>query len=313
MTDEQLKAIASGVIDLGDAIRNIGLALWPIPPMPPPIDPPPVDPPPVEPPTESEFMRAVVLREDFEPDHVGDYGGRFHPRADDWYTFGNLPAYNVTGKSWGLSFKLFNHSPPTGTSPLSLWDDSSPQWQMKCPGPTRLAVAFALTGGSYDGFDEVVDDMTGRWVHVVIGYDYEGRFGRIWIDGVLRLTKGIPHGIGHSPNSTPPLIVNSTAAGHAPGDISIDELVYAVGAAPTQADVDALSGIVPKPPGFSNGVTDGTIWAEANGEEFAALALHDPMAWIDGRNVTMKQTVNNPPLRKRYEAPIPQDIGRVVE
>jgi hypothetical protein len=306
MTDEQLKSIASGVIDLGDAIRNIGLALWPIPPMPPPIDPPPVDPPPVDPPPtgESEFMRAVVLRDDFKVNN------RF---VAGWQSvYGPQPYFNVTDKSWGLSVKLFHHSPPTGTSPLSLWDDSSPQWQLKCPGPTRLAVAFALTGGGYSGFDVVVDDMTGRWVHVVVGYDNSTRLASLWIDGVLRERFGVS-GIGHSADSTPPLIVNSTAAGHAPGDISVDELVYAVGAAPTAEDVQRLSGIVPKPPGFSNGVTDGTIWAEANGEGFADLPLHDPSSWIDGRNVTMKQTVNNPPLRKRYEAPIPQDVGREVK
>jgi hypothetical protein len=255
-------------------------------------------------------MRAVVLREDFESDHVGDYDGRFHPRGDDWYTFGNLPAYNVAGKSWGLSVKLFHHSPPTGTSPLSLWDDSSPQWQLKVPGPTRLAVAFALTGGGYSGFDVVVDDLTGRWVHVVVGYNIATGIALLWVDGVRRDPVVWVNSIGHSPDSTPPLIVNSTAAGHAPGDISVDELVYAVGAAPTSEDVLQLSGIVPKPAGFSNGVTDGTIWAEANGEGFADLPLHDPLAFIDGRNSTMKQTVNNPPMRKRWESPVPDDVGR---
>jgi hypothetical protein len=167
--------------------------------------------------------------------------------------------------------------------------------------------------GAWGDFDVTVDDLTNRRAHVAFGYLHEATTLFFWVDGVLRGRRIIGGGLGEFPDKTPPLIINSTAAGHQSGDITPIRLVYAVGAAPTQADVDALSGIVPKPPGFSNGVTDGTIWAEANGEGFADLPLHDPSSWIDGRNVTMKQTVNNPPMRKRYEAPIPQDIGREVE
>jgi hypothetical protein len=305
MTDEQLKSIASGVIDLGDAIRNIGLALWPIPPMPPPIDPPPVDPPPVEPPPtgESAFMRAVVLDAEFpEKPRMTVPGG---PVVD--------PDFNPFGKSFGLSFTFQYNAPPNMASPLSLRNDENPFFQLFARGPTALGVVFAKTIGGWADIDVVVDDMVGRRVSAFVSYDYSEGTANLWVDGVLRGVKAIPNGIGIYHDKTPPLIINSTAAGHQSGDITPIRLVYAVGAAPTQADVDALSGIVPKPPGFSNGVTDGTIWAEANGEGFADLPLHDPSSWIDGRNVTMKQTVNNPPLRKRYEAPIPQDVGREVK
>jgi len=310
MTDEQLKSIASGVIDLGDAIRNIGLALWPIPPMPPPIDPPPVDPPPVEPPPagESEFMRHAVLSDGF----VGD-GDSERMTPGESFSYGASSLFNPFGKDWGLSFKFRYNAAPNMASPISLRDDSNPAWQLVARGPTAIGVVFALNNGGWKDFDVVVDDMVGRDVHVVVGYSYAHGGAIMWVDGVIRASAVIEGGIGRSPVAPPPLIINSTAAGHQSGDITPIRLVYAVGAAPTQADVDALSGIVPKEPGFTNGVTDGTIWAEANGEGFADLPLHDPSSWIDGRNVTMKQVVNNPPLRKRWESAVPGDVGRVVE
>jgi hypothetical protein len=298
MTDEQLTKIKKAFTDIGYAIADIGDALGMYADPEPDEDPvdPPVDPPP---PVESEFMRKVVLRDDT-------------PRR---YLPGQYEAFDVpstVGMSWGLSAKLFQHGPPTGTSPISVWDDAAPQWQLKVPGPTRLAVAFALTGGGYGGFDVVVDDLTGRWVHVVVGYDFELKIARLWIDGVQRSSTAFLGSIGY-PETTPPLIVNSTAAGHAAGDISIDELVYAVGAAPTQADVDLLLGIPAKPDGITNGVTDGIAWTEVNGPE-SVKDWTDPKSFLDGKFLFGgKQVVNNPPRQKRWEFPIPQDVGREVQ
>jgi hypothetical protein len=310
MTDEQLKAVGKTIYSVGFALMDLGAVLSSTP-VPPPVDPPPIDPPPPPPvdppvdpppPVESEFMRKVVLR-------TGE--GRFQPHETHWYEAD--PNYNVAGKSWGLSVKLFHHSPPTGTSPLSLWDDSSPQWQLKVPGPTRLAVALKLSIGGYAGFDEVVDDLTGRWAHVVVGYDYDAGVASLWIDSVLRRTIPIFFGVGHSPDYTPPLIVNSTAAGHDPGDISVDELVYAVGAAPAQADVDALSGIVPHAPGFFQSIEGEEVVVSAFGEGFADKPLHDPKPFLDGRFVEVKQTRNNPPLLKEWRGQVPGDVGREIQ
>lgn len=319
MTDEQLKKLKQAFTDIGYAIADIGDALGmyadpepdddgdPVdPPVDPPIDPPP---PPVE--EETEFEKAVVLKRTAASLY---HEGRYEPgQGQILSAVQGTPTHNVCGKSWGLSFKVFHHSPPTGTSPLSLWDDSSPQWQVKCPGPTRLAVAFALTGGGYSGFDVVVDDLTNRWAHVVVGYYSVPGTANLWVDGVLRGAVANLPGIGHSPDSTPPLIVNSTAAGHAAGDISIDNLEYAVGGAPIQIDVDKRLGVAPKPDGPSNGVTDGIAWAEMNGAGFADLPLTDPLSFIDGRHVPMKRVVNNPPRTVRYEGEIPSDIGREVK
>jgi hypothetical protein len=246
-------------------------------------------------------MRAVVL------DHTFLEGNRFLAP----YTFDFEPT-NPFGKSFGLSFTFQYNAPPNMASPLSLRNDENPFFQLFARGPTALGVVFKRSGGEYYNFDVTVDDMVGRPVHAVFGYDLITGFARLWVEGVQRGISFVPGGIGIFPDKTPPLIINSTVAGHQSGDITPIRLVYAVGAAPTAEDVKRLSGIVPKPAGFSNGVTDGTIWAEANGEGFADLALHDPLAFIDGRNSTMKQTVNNPPMRKRWESAVPQDVGREV-
>jgi hypothetical protein len=307
VTNEQLKAIALAIMDIGDSMKAIGescheiggsmLASPPIdPPPPPPIDPP-VDPPP---PAESEFMRAVVLDQGFG-------GSRFRIPV-----VVQSEPINPFGKSCGGLVDFQYNEPPSMASVMSMRDDVNTIVQFYSRGPTALGVLFGKTKGGWDGFDVVVDDLTNRRAVTAWGYDAKTETFIFWVDGVVRGMKQVPGGIGFTIDYMPALILNSTAGSHQPGDLSPIRLVYAVGAAPTQADVDALSGIVPKPAGFSNGVTDGIAWTEINGPE-SSLPWTDPMNFLDGKFLFGgKQVVNNPPRQKRWEFPIPGDVGREV-
>jgi hypothetical protein len=309
MTDEQLKAIGLAVDAIGDAVVDIGnglqqvaiamLAAPPIdPPPPPPIDPPPpVDPPPPE---ESEFMRAVVLDQGFG-------GSRFEIPV----VVQSQPV-NPFGKSFGLSFSFIYNAPPNMASPLSLRNDENPFFQLFARGPTALGVVFGLGTGKWFDFDEVVDDMVGRAVHAVIGFDREEGLVEFWIDSVSRGTAYLPEGMGLFPDKTPPLIINSTVAGHQSGDLTPIRLLFAVGAAPSQEDVEDLYGVPKHEDGFFQGLEGGKVYAAAYGPQ-SELPLHDPTSFIDGRHVVMKQVVNNPPREKRWEAAVPDDIGREVQ
>jgi hypothetical protein len=319
MTNEQLKAIGYAVIDIGDAIHGVEVAfhnlgnaildatpppVWPIdPPPPPPIDPPPpVDPPPQ---VESEFMRAVVLDEKFEARN------RYEP--GEWAMFGPDPLFNPFGESFGVSFQFVYNAPPNMASPLSLRNDENPFFQLFARGPTALGVVWKPTSGEYQNFDVVVDDMVGRPVHTVFDYDADDELAAFYVDGVLREATVVPGGIGLFPDRTPPLIINSTVAGHQSGDITPIRLVYAVGAAPTQADVSALSGIVPHEPGFFQSIEGEEVVVSAFGEGFADKPLHDPKPFLDGRFVEVKQTRNNPPLLKEWRGQVPGDVGREIQ
>lgn len=293
MTDEQLKAIGYAVVNLGEAINELGVALLlktpPIdpPPIDPPIDPPPVDPPP---PVESEFMRAVVL------DHTFLEGNRFLAP----YTFDFEPT-NPFGESFGVSFQFVYNAPPNMASPLSLRNDENPFFQLFARGPTALGVVFALKGGGWFDFDAVVDDMVGRSAHAVIGYDHFLGLATFWIDGVPRATATFS-GIGLFPDKTPPLIINSTVAGHQSGDITPIRLVYAVGAAPTSEDVARLSGIVPHAPGRFIEIVNGVPELALYGEEFTTQPYETPKLWEDGGYRELERVRNNPPIELRWRA-----------
>jgi hypothetical protein len=301
MTDREI--ISGFAIELSDSLRKLAVRLGgnapPIdPPPPPPIDPPPpVDPPPQ---VESEFLQAVVLDQGFG-------GSRFE-----------IPVvvqpqpFNPFGKSFGVSFSFIYNAPPNMASPLSLRNDENPFFQFVARGPTAMGVVFRV-GADWHGFDVTVDDMVGRPVHAVFGYDMLLGSVEFYVDGVRRDWKPIFTGLGLFPDKTPPLIINSTAAGHQSGDITPIRLVYAVGAAPTQADVSALSGIVPHEPGFFQSIEGEEVVVSAFGEGFADKPLHDPKPFLDGRFVEVKQTRNNPPLLKEWRGQVPGDVGREIQ
>jgi hypothetical protein len=258
-------------------------------------------PPPPPPPTgDSAFFQNVVLHD------VG--GHRLLPGQSK--NFGTDPRFNVHNKSWGLSFKYKAETAPGLWATVSLWNGGNPQWMLKSTGETRIAATFGKSNASYDGFDiPGVDSVVGRFVHVVIGYDATTKMARIWIDGVLKQEKALDAHIGWSDTAPPDFIVNSTEAGHEPGDMTTGELVYAVGATPTQADVDKLYGEVAHEPGFFVLDDGNVVKVEAYGVGYADLNHEHPKAWIDGAVVELTKVRDNRPRELRYEGSIPAHVG----
>jgi hypothetical protein len=249
-------------------------------------------------------MRAVVLDDD-----LAKFNVRLLPGTN--WEYGANTAFNPFGESFGVSFSFIYNAPPNMASPLSLRNDENPFFQLFARGPTALGVVFAKSSGVYDNFDVTVDDLTNRKAHVVFGYERSIGIVNFWVDGVLRGSVGCSN-IGLFPDRTPPLIINSTVAGHQSGDITPIRLLYSVGAAPTQSDVDLLFGQPKETPRFDQRIEGGEVVSSAYGEGYADKNLVDPMVFIDGRNVPVKQTRNNPPLIKEWRGRVPDDIGREV-
>lgn len=253
------------------------------------------DPPP--PPADSPFLKSVVLRkEDFT-------------RLTAPLVFPSDPKFNTAGKSCGLAFKFRYNAAPNSASPLSLWDDAAPILQLRAISDTRLDVLVRRTGGQFGGLTHLLDPMTGRDVDVVVGFDVATKTLTLWVDKVKRDETTIEEGIGFSPTQTPPLVVNSQAAGHNLGDLTPIRLLFAVGAAPTQADVDALFAQPVHAPGFVTRMVGETIEVAAYGPGFADRNHETPKAWIDGQHVPLAKTRDNRPIELRYTAAIPANVG----
>jgi hypothetical protein len=187
----------------------------------------PIDPPP-PPDGESEFFKKVVLRRDF---------GRFPPGIIG--ELGADPKFNVHGQSFGVSFKFRPEAHPSRWAILALWDGNNPQWMIKTDASHTLKAAFGRSDQTYSEHD-FGSAFVGEWSHVVIGFDAAKLEGTIWLNGEPRHFFFLNSTIGWKPGETPPLTINSTEAGHESGDLTTGELVYAVGACPTDDDVRRL-------------------------------------------------------------------------
>ena len=252
---------------------------------------------PSPPKVESAFMKNIVLRKD-------DFA-----RLTTSLVFPSDPKFNAAGKSAGLAFKFRYEQPPKSASPISLWDDAGPILQLRAISDTRLDVLVSKTGGQYGGLTHLLDPMTGREVHVVVGFDATTKKLTLWVDGVVRDETTIEEGIGFSATETPPLIVNSEAAGHDLGVMTPISLIYAVGGAPTQKDVDALYAQTAHTPGFFTRMVGETIEVAAYGPGFADRSHETPKAWVDGQYVALNKVRDNKPVELRYTAGIPTNVG----
>jgi hypothetical protein len=246
---------------------------------------------------ESAFMKNIVLRKD-------DF-----TRLTSSLVFASDPKFNTAGKSMGLAFKFRYEQPPQSASPISLWDDAGPILQLRAISDTRLDVLVRRTGGQYGGLTHLLDPMTGREVQVVVGFDASTKKLTLWVDGVVRDEKTIEEGIGFSATQTPPLVINSQAADHNLGDLTPISLIYAVGGAPTQKDVDALYAQTVHAPGYFIRMVGDTIEVAAYGPGFADRSHETPKAWVDGQHVTLNKARDNKPVELRYTASIPANVG----
>jgi hypothetical protein len=254
----------------------------------------------------SPFLQAVVLHESFDdggqPPAPGKPGQskRFQP-GQGYATADNIQAYNTTDESWGLSCWFNFQTAPSISAPVNMTSGAGGQWTLAAMSPTWLKIIVTQPGGASVDVDVVgVDDLVGRWTHVVVGYDLQSRTLSIWIDRILRGSATVPNGVGFSPTYTAPFRLNFNDAGYNPADFSADELIYAVGAAPTQDDVDMLFGQEEHKPGFFASVNDaGDVEVTAYGAEFTHPDL-SPKAWLDGKFLTLKRTRNNPPTEIRF-------------
>jgi len=245
-----------------------------------------------------------------EPDSVpGVSGGarRLKP-ADGFSTPENLAQFNTTEKSWGCSIWFNFNAAPVIVAPLNMTSVSGGQWALAAMGPTLLKLVAVQPGGGDVTIEaHKIDSLVGRWTHVVFGFDWTSKTLSIWVDRVLRGTAQAPRGVGFSPTYTAPLQFNVNQAGFNKSDFAIDEVFYAVGAAPTQADVDRLHGGDELEPGFRAGLTGPaetqSLFAEASGEAFARPGLI-PRIFLDGLHIPLNQVRNNPPHLMRFEARI---------
>jgi hypothetical protein len=188
----------------------------------------PIDPPP--PPAPSKFFEQIALK---------DEGGS-RARPGETKSFIGYPDYNVHGQSFGVSFKFKPEAHPSRWAILALWDGNNPQWMLKTDGAHMLHAAFGLSDQKTYTSHDCGLAFVGEWHHVVIGFDARTLTGTCWLNGLTRHFFTLQSGIGWKPGETPPLTINSTEAGHESGDLTTGELVYAVGACPTQSDVDRL-------------------------------------------------------------------------
>jgi len=254
----------------------------------------------------SPFLQAVVLRESFDdgdqPPAPGKPGKSKRFRSGQGYaTTENIQDYNTSNQSWGLSTWFNFHAAPSITAPVNMTSGAGGQWTLAAMSPSWIKIIVTQPGGAAVGIDVVgVDDLVGRWSHVVVGYDWPNRTLTIWIDRILRGSVAVPDGVGFSPTYTAPFRLNFNDAGYNQADFSADELIYAVGAAPTQADVDALFGQAEHEPGFFASLNDaGEVEVAAYGAEFTHSDL-SPKAWLDGKFLTLKRIRNNPPTEIRF-------------